>query len=69
MQVIDSKSTSKTRTGTIFMTEETLENDDRFYSLGIFSKQQTFFTFADELETSEYERNQSLILEIEFFMH
>ena len=53
----------------ITITEEVLDSDDKFHSLGIFSDSQTFYTTSNKLETSEFDMvpNQWLVTMIEFY--
>ena len=51
----------------ILFTEEILENDDKFYSLGILSSLYTFFTVSTA-ETKEYPSNlPGLMMTLEFY--
>ena len=53
----------------ITITEEVLDTDDKFHSLGIFTDSQTFYTTSNKLETSEFDRgpDQSEVTLIEFY--
>ena len=48
------KSFQTTNHGKIYITEETLENEDKLYSLGLFSDLHTFFTSSKDFKTTEF---------------
>ena len=48
--------------GTITLNKEILENDDKFYSLGIFTNQSTFNTLPDSIEKESFPLGEDILM-------